>query len=71
VYSCYILLLSLFKCRYDIRDVQTFLNLTMFVENIHPVRLNYFSANKQCFPLTTNQHKHQHKPNFSISKQGD
>ena len=25
----------------------------------------YFSVNKQCFPLTTNQHKHQHKPNFS------
>jgi hypothetical protein len=25
----------------------------------------YFSANEQCFPLTTNQHKHQYKPNFS------
>ena len=25
----------------------------------------YFSVNKQCFPLTTNQHKHKHKPNFS------
>ena len=22
----------------------------------------YFSVNKQCFPLTTNQYKHQHKP---------
>ena len=25
----------------------------------------YFLANVQCFPLTTNQHQHQHKPNFS------
>ena len=25
----------------------------------------YFSANAQCFALTTNQHKHQHKQNFS------
>jgi hypothetical protein len=24
----------------------------------------YFSANEQYFPLITNQHKHQHKPNF-------
>jgi hypothetical protein len=23
------------------------------------------SANEQCFSLTTNQHKHRHKPNFS------
>ena len=26
---------------------------------------HYFSANKQCSPFTTNQHKHQHKLNFS------
>jgi len=26
---------------------------------------------EQCFPLTTFQHKHQHKPNFSISEQGE
>ena len=25
----------------------------------------YFSANEQCIPLTTNQHEYQHKPNFS------
>jgi hypothetical protein len=25
---------------------------------------HYFSANEQYFPLTTNQHKHQHKQNF-------
>jgi hypothetical protein len=25
-------------------------------------------VNEQCFPLTTNQHKHQHKPNFSEAK---
>jgi hypothetical protein len=25
----------------------------------------YFSANEQYFPLTTNQHTHQQKPNFS------
>ena len=25
----------------------------------------YFSANEQCFSLTINQHKQQHKPNFS------
>jgi hypothetical protein len=37
----------------------------------NPVCLNYFSANEQCFSLTTNQHKHQHKPNFSISEHGD
>ena len=35
--------------------------------DIHPVRLNYFSANEYCSPLTTNQHK----LNFSITEQGD
>jgi len=34
-----------------------------------PVRLSYFLAIEQYFPLTTFQYKHQHKPNFSISKQ--
>jgi hypothetical protein len=33
----------------------------------HPVRFDYFSANEQCFSLTTNQHK----PNFSIREQGE
>jgi len=27
--------------------------------------LKYFSAKEQYFSLTTNQHKHQHKPNFN------
>jgi hypothetical protein len=27
--------------------------------------LQYFSANGQCFSLTKNQHKHQHKLNFN------
>jgi len=26
----------------------------------------YFSANKQCFPLTTNQHKHQQQPMLDV-----
>jgi hypothetical protein len=39
------------------------------MENL--IRLNYFSANEQCFSLTTNQYKYQHKPNFSISEQGE
>jgi hypothetical protein len=32
-------------------------------------RREYFSAKEQCFSLTANRHKHQYKPNFSISKQ--
>ena len=31
---------------------------------------NYFSAMEQCFAFITFQHKHEHKPNFSISEQG-
>ena len=30
---------------------------------------SYFSAIERCFPLKTFQHKHQYKPNFSISDQ--
>jgi hypothetical protein len=44
--------------------------LALSVSNSHHVRLNYFSSNKQCFSLTINQHKHQHKPNFSINELG-
>ena len=41
-----------------------------YMETYCPVRLSYFSVMEQYFPLTTFQHKHQHKPNFSISEQG-
>jgi hypothetical protein len=33
-------------------------------------QLLFFGVGGQCFPLTTFQHKHQYKPNFSISEQG-
>ena len=33
------------------------------------VCLSYFSVMEQCFSLTTFQHKHQYKLNFSISEQ--
>jgi hypothetical protein len=55
VYSCYILLLALFKCRYNIRGVQSFLNLTMFVKNIIKtfVSLNKFILKNRCNNLST------------------
>ena len=40
-----------------------------FPNTMSPVRLSYFFAMKQCFPLIIFYHKHQHKQNFSISKQ--
>jgi hypothetical protein len=46
-------------------QVQSLPNQNKEEQCITTVLQQYFSANKQCFPLTINQYKHQHKPNFS------
>ena len=47
--------------------IATELRVVVQVHEIRPVRLSYFSAIKQCFPLTAFQHKHQHKPNIQCT----
>jgi hypothetical protein len=51
-------------------DIHSGTNRRENKKNFRPIHLNYFSANEQCFPPTTNQYKYQHKPNFNISEQG-
>jgi hypothetical protein len=53
-------------------SVQLQLQLQLFLEKLYQTlfRSSYFLAMKLCFPLTTFQHKYQHKLNFSINKQG-
>ena len=43
---------------------------TIFLSTKTITSMSYFSAMEKCFSLTTFQHNHQHKPNFSLSEQG-
>jgi hypothetical protein len=62
---------KVFHCTKKIKIDSDFtkpLKMLFLSNNCCPIRLSYFLVMKQCFSLTTFQHKHQHKPNFSISE---